>query len=161
MIFGMTPFTFFHVILSLVGIATGLVVLSGWLRSVRMPGVTLTFLISTLATVVTGFLFPFSGLTPAFGVGIVTTVALIAAIAALYRYRLVGRWRPVYLVSATVALYLNAFVLVVQAFQKIGPLNALAPTGSEPSFAIAQAVVLLFFGAGGYLAVSRFHPATA
>lgn len=104
MIFGMTPFTFFHVLLSLVGIATGLVVLSGWLRSVRMPGVTSTFLISTLATVVTGFLFSFSGFTPAFGGGIVTAVALIAAIAALYRYRLVGRWRPVYLVSATAAL---------------------------------------------------------
>lgn len=160
MILGMTPFTLFHVVLSLIGIAAGFVVLSGWLRSDRRSGWTALFLLSTFATVITGFLFPFSGFTPAIGVGIIATVLLVLAIAALYRYQLAGRWRAVYVVCAAASLYLNVFVLVVQAFAKVPALNALAPTGAEPPFAIAQGVVLLAFCAFGYLAVSRFHPAT-
>ncbi|NGO64396.1 hypothetical protein G6N76_12020 [Rhizobium daejeonense] len=161
MIFAMTPFTLFHVLLSLVGIATGLVVLYGWLKSDRMSGWTAVFLISTLATVITGFLFPFGGFTPAIGVGIITLATLVAALVALYRFHLAGRWRIVFLLCSTASLYLNVFVFVVQAFLKVPALNALAPTGSEPPFAAVQGVVLLAFLVAGYLAVNRFHPATA
>lgn len=159
MILGMTPFTLFHVLLSLIGIATGLVVLRGLLANERMDGLTSIFLATTAATTITGFLFPFSGFTPAIGVGIVSTVVLAAAIAARYVYGMRGTWRGVYVVGAVVGLYLNCFVLVVQAFLKIGPLNALAPNGSEPPFAIAQAVVLLFFLWAGFVALRRFRPA--
>ncbi|MCF3640524.1 hypothetical protein LXM94_11170 [Rhizobium sp. TRM95111] len=161
MIFGMTPFTLFHVVLSLVGIVSGFVVLYGWLHSDRMSGWTATFLFTTVATVVTGFLFPFSVFTPAIGVGIITGLFLIGALVALYRYRLAGRWRAVFILCSTVSLYFNTFVLVVQSFLKIDALNALAPNGNEPPFAIAQAIVLLFFVIVGQQALKRFHPLPA
>lgn len=161
MIFGMAPFTLFHVILSLIGIVTGLVVLAGLIGSESKPGWTLVFLITTVATSVTGFLFPFGGFTPAIGVGIISMIFLITAIIALYFYRLAGAWRWVYVASAVVSLYLNVFVLVAQSFQKIPALNALAPTGSEPPFAIAQGIVLVLFIMAGFLSLRRFHPLPA
>ena len=161
MIFGMAPFTLFHVILSLIGTVTGLVVLAGLISSESKPGWTLVFLITTVATSATGFLFPFGGFTPAIGVGIISMIFLITAIIALYVYRLAGAWRWVYVASAVVSLYLNVFVLVAQSFQKIPALNALAPTGSEPPFAIAQGIVLVLFIIAGFLSLRRFHPLPA
>lgn len=161
MVFGMTPFTLFHVLLSLIGIASGLVVLYGWLHSLRMPGWTGIFLTTTIATTLTGFLFPFKGFTPAIGVGIISTVILIVALLALYRYHLAGRWRLIYIISAVAALYFNCFVLVVQAFLKVPALHSLAPNGSEPSFAVTEVIVLIGFLAAGYLAVRRYHPVIA
>lgn len=158
MIFGMTPFTFFHVILSLIGIVSGLIVLAGLVGSDRKESWTLIFLITTVATSVTGFMFPYSGFTPAIGVGIISMIFLIAAIVALYVYRLAGSWRWIYVVSAIVSLYLNCFVLIAQSFQKIPALNALAPTGSEPPFAIAQGILLVLFVIAGFLSLRRFHP---
>ncbi len=158
MIFGMTPFTLFHVILSLIGIVSGLIVLAGLIGSDRKESWTLIFLITTVATSVTGFLFPYSGFTPAIGVGIISMIFLIAAIVALYVYRLAGSWRWIYVVSAIVSLYLNCFVLIAQSFQKIPALNALAPTGSEPPFAIAQGILLVLFVIAGFLSLRRFHP---
>jgi hypothetical protein len=157
MILGMTPFTLFHVVLSLVGIGSGFVVLHGWLHGLRREHWTQVFLLTTFATTITGFLFPFTGFTPALGVGLVSTVVLIAALAALYVFHLAGHWREVYLVTALTALYLNVFVLVVQAFQKIPFLNAMAPTGSEPVFAIVQLIVLGLFVYAGYLALKRYR----
>lgn len=161
MLFGMTPFTLFHVFLSLIGIASGLAVLYGWLHSRRMPGWTGIFLFTTIATNLTGFLFPFKGFTPAIGVGIISTVILIVALVALYRHHLAGRWRAIYITSATAALYFNCFVLVVQAFLKVPALHSLAPNGSELPFAATQAIVLLGFLAAGYMAVRRYHPLAA
>ena len=158
MILGMTPFTLFHVILSLIGIVSGLVVLAGMLASDRKEGWTLIFLITTVGTSVTGFLFPFGGFTPAIGFGIISMVFLITAIIALYVCRLAGACRWIYVVSAIVSLYLNVFVLVVQSFQKIPAFNALAPTGSEPPFAVVQGVVLVLFVYAAYLSLRRFHP---
>ena len=158
MIFGMTPFTLFHVILSLIGIVSGLIVLAGLIGSDRKESWTLIFLITTVATSVTGFLFPYSGFTPAIGVGIISMIFLIAAIVALYVYRLAGSWRSVYVVSAIVSLYLNCFVLIAQSFQKIPALNALAPTGSEPPFAIVQGILLVLFVIAGFLSLRRFRP---
>lgn len=156
--FGSLAFTLFHTGLSLVAIATGLVVLRGLLRNDPMNGWTLWFLITTVATTVTGFLFPFRGFTPALGTGIVSTVALVFTIPARYTFRLAGSWRWIYVVGAVFSLYLNCFVLVVQSFLKIPALNALAPQGNEPPFAIAQGIVLVLFVIAGYLAVRRFRP---
>ena len=158
MIFGMSTFTFLHVLISLVGIGTGLVVAYGLLASQRLETWTACFLVTTVATSVTGFLFPFHGFTPAIGVGILSMIVLIAAILALYVFRLAGAWRWVYVGGAVIALYFNVFVLIVQAFQKIAPLKALAPTQTEPPFLIAQVAALLFFIAVGIGAVRRFHP---
>lgn len=159
MIFGMTSFTFIHVLISLIGIISGLIVLAGLLASDRKDGWTLIFLVTTAATSLTGFGFPYQGFTPAIGVGILSIIILIVAAAARYPLRLAGAWRWIYVVTALIALYLNVFVLVAQSFQKIPALNALAPTGSEPPFAIAQGVVLLLFIAAGFACLRRFHPA--
>lgn len=155
MILGMTPFTLLHVLLSFIGIGTGLVVLDALLRRDRREGWTQIFLVSTAATTITGFMFPITAFTPALGVGIISSLVLAAAIAARYVFRMVGRWRSIYVISALAALYLNVFVLVVQAFQKIPTFNALAPTGTEPAFAITQGLVFALFVAAGFRALRR------
>jgi hypothetical protein len=159
MILGMTAYTFFHVLLSLIGIVAGLVVLYGLLRSERMNLWTLVFLTAAAATSLTGFGFPFHGFTPALDLGILSLIVLTPVILGRYVFGLAGFWRLAYVVGAVIALYFNVFVLVVQAFAKIGALHALAPTGSEPPFAVAQIAVLIFFIAAGFLSARRFHPA--
>ena len=156
MLFGMTAFTLFHVVLSLVGILAGFVVLHGWLTARRREHWTEVFLISTAATVITGFLFPIATITPAVGVGIASTVVLVVAIVARYWKHAAGHWRETYIVSALIALYLNSFVLVVQAFQKVPALNALAPTGTEQPFALAQGLLLVFFIFAGFRSLQRY-----
>jgi hypothetical protein len=161
MILGMSTATFtsVHVILSLIGILAGLVVvLFGLLRSQPLSGWTALFLATTVLTSLTGFLFPFERLLPSHIVGIISLVVLAAALVALYVRRLAGSWRWIYVTGAVSALYLNAFVGVVQAFQKLPVLNALAPKQSEPPFVIAQIVVLLLFVVLGIAAVRTFHP---
>lgn len=159
MIQGMTIFTAVHVLLSLVGIASGLVVLFGLYTANPMNAWTLLFLATTLATSVTGFLFPFHGFTPALGVGILSMFILTATIAARYAFHLAGAWRSIYVAGAVAALYFNSFVLVAQAFLKVPALHALAPTGTGPAFALAQGVVLVFYGVSGFLAVKGFRAA--
>jgi hypothetical protein len=154
----LSTFTTFHVILSLIGIAAGLIAVFGMLNAQRLGTWNALFLAFTVATSVTGFMFPFKGFDPADGVGVLSLVVLAIAIVALYVYHLVGAWRLVYVVSAVVALYLNVFVGVVQSFEKIPSLHPLAPTGSEPPFKIAQGIVLLIFIALGILAAKKFHP---
>ena len=154
----MDTLTLVHVVLSLIGIVTGLVVLYGLLTAHRMDGWTLVFLFTTVATSVTGFFFPFKGVTPAIILGILSLVVLAAAIAARYAFHLAGSSRWIYVVGSVVALYFNVFVLVVQAFLKIPALHTLAPKGSEPPFAIAQGIVLVFFILMGILSVKRFYP---
>ena len=151
-------FTLLHVVISLVAIASGLVVLIGMLSGKRLPGWTALFLATTVLTSVTGFLFPITAFTPALAVGALSLAILAAALLALYVFRLAGAWRPIYVTSAIAALYLNVFVAVVQAFQKLEPLQPLAPTQSEPPFLIAQAAVLVAFILAGLLAVTRFRP---
>ena len=163
MILGMSlsTFTTVHVIISLVGIVSGFVAVYGMLNGSRLDWWTTLFLATTVLTSVTGFLFPLSGLTPAVIFGIISTVVLAIAIGALYLFRLAGAWRWIYIVSALLALYLNSFVGVVQAFQKLAFLQPLAPTQSEPPFAIAQLILLAVLLWLGYRAVRTFHPATA
>jgi hypothetical protein len=161
MILGMSAATFtnLHVVISLIGIACGLVVLFGMLNAKALPGWTGLFLAATILTSVTGFFFPAAHLLPSHVVGIISLVVLAVALVALYLYRLRGAWRWVYVVTATVALYFNCFVGVAQAFQKIPAVHALAPTQAEPPFMIAQIVLLAIFVVLGFLAVKRFHPA--
>ena len=141
----MDTFTLVHVIISLIGIGSGLVVMIGLLTGRRLNGWTALFLASTVATSVTGFFFPFHGFTPAIAVGIISLFFLAVAIFARYGRRLAGAWRWIYVVTAIVALYLNVFVLIVQLFQKVPALKALAPTQSEPPFLVTQLFVLALF----------------
>jgi hypothetical protein len=159
MVLGMTlaTFTLVHVLLSLAGIATGLVVMYGFLTGKRLNGWTAIFLTTTVLTSVTGFLFPVEHLLPSHIVGILSLVALAAAILARYAFHLTGAWRWIYVVGASVALYFNVFVLVAQLFMKVPVLHALAPTGKEPPFAVVQLVVLVLFVVLTIFAVKRFH----
>jgi hypothetical protein len=163
MILGMSlsVFTTLHVIISLIAIASGILVMFGLLGSRRMPGWTAVFLLFTILTSATGFLFPFDKLLPSHMIGILSLVLLAIACIALYGMKLSGAWRWIYVLTATVALYLNVFVLVVQAFLQVGPLHALAPSipPSEPPFAILQGIVLVFFVVVMIGAVRRFRPA--
>jgi hypothetical protein len=159
MILGMSlaTFTQFHVVISLIAIISGIVVVLGMLGANRMPGLTALFLITTVATSVTGFMFP-SPFDAADVVGIISLVFLALAILALYTYRLAGAWRGAYVAGAVVSLYLNCFVLVIQTFMKVPFFHALAPTQKEPPFAVAQGVVLILFAGLGVAAFRKFHP---
>jgi hypothetical protein len=152
-------FTVFHLILSMVGIAFGLIVAGGILASNRLPGWTALFLLTTILTSATGFLFPFTKLLPSHIVAIISLVLLAVALYALYGKNLVGVWRPVYIVTAMLALWFNVFVLVAQSFQKVALLNVYAPTGTEPPFAITQGAVLIFFIGAILLGIRKFKPA--
>ena len=144
MILGMSThaFTVLHVVLSLIGIASGLIVLYGMFGSQRMRGWTALFLATTILTSVTGFLFPRSGFTPAQGVGFLSLAVLSLAVLALYVFHLAGAWRWIYVAGAVLALYMNVFVGVVQAFQTLPFLQPLTPTQSGPPFIVATIVAL-------------------
>ena len=160
MILGMSvgAFTVLHVVITLVAIGSGLIVVGGIFASHKLPVTTVLFLFTTALTSVTGFLFPIHGFTPALGVGIVACVILAVALFALYKEHLVGAWRWIYVITAVASLYLNVFVLVVQSFVKVSALNALAPTQSEPPFAITQLVILVIFILIALIAVVKFRP---
>jgi hypothetical protein len=160
MILGMSTaaFTQFHVLISLIGIVSGIVVAFAMLGAKRLPAMTAIFLITTVATSVTGFMFHFESFGPPEIVGVISLVVLAVAILALYVYKLAGSWRWIYVASALFALYLNVFVGVVQTFQKVPFFNALAPTQKEPPFAVAQGIVLIAFIALGIVAAKKFHP---
>src|SRR6266478_6145456 len=154
----MTTFTLVHVVLSLVGIGSGFVVVFGLIAAKQLNGWTALFLATTVATSLTGFLFPFHKLLPSHVVGVVSLVVLAVAIIARYVRHLSGTWRWIYAANVVVGLYLNFFVLVAQAFQKVPILRAIAPTQSEAPFVIAQLVVMVLFVVLGIFAVKGFHP---
>jgi len=149
---------FVHVAISLVGIASGFVVVFAMLAARPLPGWTALFLWTTVATSVSGFPLPAKHFMPSHTIGILSLIALAIALLALYRRKLAGGWRVAYVVSAMIALYFNVFVLVVQSFRHVAALEALAPTQTEPPFAIAQGLVLVVFVALGIAAARRFHP---
>jgi hypothetical protein len=168
MILGMSLSTFVtvHVIISLIAIVSGIIVMFGMLGSKRLPGLTAIFLLFTILTSATGFLIPpllSEKLLPSHIVGILSLVLLAIACVALYGMKLSGAWRSVYVVTAMTSLYLNVFVLIIQAFLKVPPLHALAPSvpPSEPPFAIVQGIVLVFFVIVIIGAVRRFRPMPA
>jgi hypothetical protein len=157
MVLGMSlqAFTLIHVLISLAGIASGIVVLYGFLTNKRLDGWTAVFLATTALTSLTGFLFPFMGTTPAIKLGGISLVVL--AITIVTRYPLHLAWRKTYVITACAVLYFNVFVLVVQSFEKVPQLKAIAPTQKEPPFAIAQFSVLVLFVVLTMLAVKRFR----
>ncbi len=152
-----TPLTTTHVLLSLIGIFAGAVVLFGFLTARRFDGWTALFLAATVLTSVTGYFFPFHKLLPSHIIGAISLVALAVAIVARYPQQMAGSWRRIYVIFAMLSLYLNVFVLVAQLFMKVPSLHALAPTGSEPPFAVAQSVVLIAFVVLSTFADKRFR----
>src|SRR5436305_4494375 len=165
MILGLSLSTFvtLHVIISLIGIAAGLVVMIGILGSRRMPGWTAVFLLFTILTNATGFLIPpllSEKLLPSHMIGLLSLLLLAIACFALYGQKLSGSWRWIYALTALISLYLNVFVLVIQSFLKLPALHALAPSvpPSEPPFAILQGIVLVFFIIVIIGAIRRFRP---
>jgi hypothetical protein len=150
-------YTIIHVLISLLGILSGFVVIYGMHTANPLNGWTEFFLATTVATSVTGFFFPAKRLMPSHIVGIISLVVLAAAIYARYYGNLAGSWRWIYVVSAVLAQYLNFFVLIVQSFQKIPALKALAPTQTEPPFKLTQLVVLILFVVLGVVAIIKFH----
>src|SRR5277367_1250744 len=160
MILGMTAFTFFHVLLSLIGIFTGLIAIFGMIAGKRLDGWNGIFLLTTALTSITGFFFPFHGVTPGIKVGVISLIVLAVAIPARYGKHLAGAWRKIYAGTASIALYLNVFVLIAQLFMKVPSLHVLAPTGSEPPFLISQVVVLAIFIVLTIAAAIKFHPET-
>jgi hypothetical protein len=162
MILGMSlaTFTTVHVIISLIAIVADIIVMFGLLGSNKMPGLTAIFLLFTILTSATGFLFPVEKLLPSHIIGILSLVLLAIACIALYGMKLSGAWRWIYVVTALLSLYFNVFVLVIQSFLKIPALTALAPGNppSGPVFAVIQGVVLVFFVLVIIGACRRFRP---
>ena len=159
MLFDLPTFTLIHVLISVVGVISGLVVLGGLMAGARLDGWTALFLATTTLTSVTGFGFPTAAVSPAQIVGGLSLVVLAACLAARYWMKLAGGWRTTYVVTAVVATYLNVFVLVVQLFAKTPALAQLAPTQQEPPFALTQALVLALFVWLGWAAVRGFRAA--
>ena len=157
-LFSLSAYTTLHVVISLVAIATGLVVMAGILTGKRLDNWTFWFLLTTVLTSLTGFGFPFERLLPSHIFGISSLVALLVAIVGRYAFNMQGHWRWLYVFTAMLALWLNVFVLVVQSFMKVGFLNALAPTQAEPPFLVAQLVVLAVFVVMGIVGLRKFRP---
>lgn len=159
MILGMSTatYTLLHVLISLIGIGSGLVVVYGFLTGRRFDRMAALFFVTTVLTSVTGFGFPFEHLLPSHKVGIISLVVLAIAIPARYVFHLSGAWRWIYVVTASIALYLNVFVLVVQLFRKVPALTALAPTQTEAPFLVAQTIVLAIFVVLTVLGVRKFR----
>jgi len=154
-------YTIIHTLISLVAIFTGFVVLFGLLVGNRLDAWTKWFLITAVATTVTGFFFPFHGITPAIKLGIISSVVLLVTIFARYAKHLAGAWRWIYAVGAVLSLYFNVFVGIVQSFEKIPALNAMAPTQTEQPFKLTQLSVLGLFVVLGFVAAIRFRPEPA
>ena len=160
MMLGMSlqTFTLAHVLISLIGIGSGFVVMYGLISGKPLNGITTIFLVTTVLTSVTGFMFPFEHLLPSHIVGTISLVILAIAIPARYTFHLAGIWRSVYVIGSAIALYLNVFVLIVQSFLKVPALHAMAPTQKEPPFLIAQLSVLVIFVVLTIFATVKFHP---
>jgi hypothetical protein len=157
----LSAFTTLHVVISLIAIAAGLIVMFGMLGPYHAGGLTGIFLLFTILTSVTGFMFPFNGITPGILIGILSVVLLAIACIALYGMQLSGAWRWIYALTALASLYLNVFVLIIQSFLKITALHELAPGNppSGPSFAAVQGIVLVFFVITIIGVLRRFKPA--
>ena len=160
MVLGMNALTFVHTVISLVGIFSGFFLVYGFISGKGLKHIASLFLATTTATSISGYFFPFHGVTPGMVIGAISLVALAAATYARYGRHLAGGWRRTYVIGSVFALYLNCFVLVVQLFEKVPSLRALAPTQSEGPFKIAQGLVLLLFIALGIFSVKGFneHP---
>jgi len=146
----MSTFTLIHVAISLIGILAGLVVVYGFLAGLKLPAWNWVFLVFTLLTSVTGFFFPFHGITPGIVVGVISLVVLAVAVLAWKK-----GWSKTYIVTATIAEFFNVLVLIVQSFEKIAPLHELAPKGTEPITNVAKLAALVLFVVLAWVAIRR------
>jgi hypothetical protein len=154
----MSALTLIHVVISLIAIVAGIVVAEGLISVKRHERSTLVYMVTILLTSLTGFLFPFNGVTPGIMFGIITVLLFIPTAIARYKLQMAGIWRLVFIVGSLLMLYLDCVVLIVQSFQKIPSLNALAPMGNEPPLLAVQTVLLVAFLIVGFLSVRRFRP---
>jgi hypothetical protein len=163
MILGMSlaTYTTAHVIISLVGIASGFIVLFGLLRGELFSRWNSLFFITTVLTSITGFAFPNTKVTPGIVLGVLSLIVLAIAGLALYARHLNGAWRRTYVITAMIALYFNVFVLVAQLFEHVPAIHALAPTQTEAPFKIAQLLLLILFIAFITAAARKFRTALA
>jgi hypothetical protein len=147
MILGMSlsTYTTLHVILSLIGIGTGFIVLFGLMNGKLLSSWNVVFLVTTILTSLTGFGFPNDKVTPGITLGILSIIVLAMALVALYVFHLKEGWRRTYAITAMIALYFNVFVLIAQTFEHVPAFHALAPTGTETPFKIAQTLLLILF----------------
>jgi len=159
MILGMNIefFTRLHVVISLIAIAAGLGVVLGFLTRRQFPILNALFLLLTALTSITGFMFPFKGVTPGIVVGVLSMVALLIAVVARYVGHMAGPWRGAYIISSCLALYFNVFVLFAQLFAKVPELKAIAPTQQSPGFALTQMAILVLFVALTFRSYKRFR----
>ena len=155
----LAAYTAFHVLLSLIGIGTGFIVIFGLIAGRWLGLWTSIFLWTTILTSVTGFFFPFKGITPGIVLGIISLVVLAVSLFALYSKKMAGGWRTTFVITAVIAEWLNFFVLIAQLFEKVPALHTLAPTNTEPPFKIAQLVALIVFVVLGFLAAKNFRQA--
>jgi hypothetical protein len=157
----LSAFTTLHVVISLIAIVAGLIVMFGMVGPYKSGSLTGIFLLFTILTSVTGFMFPFNGVTPGILIGILSVILLAIACLALYANHLSGVWRWIYVLTALISLYLNVFVLVIQSFLKIPPLHDIAPGNPPggPVFGAVQGIVLIFFVIMIVQVWRRFRPA--
>ena len=161
MIFGISTLTFVHTALSLIALVAGLVVVFGLRNTRTFPLWTGLFLVTAILTSVTGFFFPFERFLPSHWFGVISLIALAVAILARYKFVYSGVWRWLYVLTVLIGTYLLAFVTIVQAFQKIPALHALAPIQSELPFAVSQLVLLAVFLWLGFVAIRKFNLGSA
>jgi hypothetical protein len=146
----MSTFTLLHVLISLIGIGSGLVVMYGFVAGRRLPRWNAVFLVMTILTSVTGFFFTFRGITPGIVVGVVSLVVMAGALLARSE-----KSTKTYIVMVTIAEFLNVLVLIVQSFEKIPALHALAPQGTEPITNVVKGLALVLFVVVAWVAVKR------
>jgi hypothetical protein len=156
---GLAVYTAFHVLLSLIGIGTGFIVIFGLIGGRWLGRWMSTFLWTTILTSVTGFFFPFKGITRGIVLGAISLILLAVSLYALYGKKLAGGWRTSFVITAVMAEYLNFFVLIVQLFEKVPALRVLAPTRTESPFKVAQLTALILFLVLGFLATRNFKEA--
>jgi hypothetical protein len=158
MTLSLSTFTEIHTVLSLVALVTGVIAVIGLIRAQRLRFWTALYLLTALATSVTGFGFPRTSFGPSHWVGVMSLAALALAVIARYVFHLRGAARWVYVLGAVVGVYFLVFVAIAQAFLKVPALKPLAPTLSEPPFAIAQGVALVAFVVLAVVAMRTFRP---
>ena len=154
----MSTFTWVHTALSVAALIAGLIVVIGLFSSKTLGGWTAIFLATAIATSATGFGFPFQSFGASHWIGVISLVVLVLAVLARYVLLYAGAWRWLYAVCTVVAFYFLVFVLIAQAFKKVPALAALAPTLSEPPFAIAQVVAMVIFVVIAVATARKFRP---
>jgi hypothetical protein len=159
MILGMSlsTYTILHVIISLIGIGSGFIVLFGLINSKLLSPWNVVFLVTTILTSLTGFAFPNTKVTPGIILGILSMIVLAIALVALYVFHLKGGWQRTYAITAMIALYFNVFVLIAQTFEHVPAFHALAPTGTETPFKVAQTLLLVLFAVLITAAAKKFR----